>query len=90
MPGRAAVASHLADTAGVCFPTPIADISERFAEICGASPSKETISRIAGKVLQEMAAWCARPPDEGRPPQRGGPRGAISDWLTPGPSACRP
>jgi len=37
MAGRAAAASHLADTAGVCFPTSIAKISAHFAEIYGAS-----------------------------------------------------
>ena len=63
MPGHAAAASHLADTTGVCFPTPIAEISARFAEIYRAPVSKETISRITGKVLEEMAAWRTRPLD---------------------------
>jgi transposase-like protein len=40
------------------------EISAHFAEIYGASVSKETISRITDKVLEEMAAWCARPLDE--------------------------
>jgi len=39
------------------------EISAHFAEIYGASVSKETISRITDKVLEEMAAWCARPLD---------------------------
>jgi Transposase, Mutator family len=37
------------------------EISAPFAEIYGASVSKETISRITDKVLEEMADWCARP-----------------------------
>src|SRR5262249_5229788 len=40
------------------------EISAHFAEIDGASVSKETISRITDKVLEEMAAWQARPLDE--------------------------
>jgi putative transposase len=39
------------------------EISAHFAEIYGASVSKETISRITGKVLEEMADWCNRPLD---------------------------
>jgi len=39
------------------------EISAHFAEIYGASVSKETISRITDKVVEEMAAWCARPLD---------------------------
>src|SRR5262249_41803155 len=42
------------------------EISAHFAEIYGASVSKETISRITGKVIEEMAAWQARPLEEGR------------------------
>jgi putative transposase len=37
------------------------EISAHFAEIYGASVSKETISRITDKVLEEMAEWAARP-----------------------------
>ena len=40
------------------------EISAHFAEIYGASVSKETISRITDKVLEEMADWCNRPLDE--------------------------
>jgi Transposase, Mutator family len=40
------------------------EISAHFAEIYGASVSKETISRITGKVIEEMADWCGRPLDE--------------------------
>src|SRR5215472_15623802 len=40
------------------------EISAHFAEIYGASVSKETISRITGKVIDEMADWCHRPLDE--------------------------
>jgi putative transposase len=37
------------------------EISAHFAEIYGASVSKETISRITDKVLEEMQEWTARP-----------------------------
>jgi putative transposase len=40
------------------------EICAHFAEIYGASVSKETISRITDKVLEEMAGWCSRPLDE--------------------------
>jgi transposase-like protein len=39
------------------------EISAHFAEIYGASVSKETISRITDKVLEEMNDWAARPLD---------------------------
>jgi len=37
------------------------EISAHFAEIYGASMSKETISRITDKVIEEMNKWSARP-----------------------------
>jgi transposase-like protein len=37
------------------------EISAHFAEIYGASVSRETISRITDKVLEEMQEWTARP-----------------------------
>jgi transposase-like protein len=40
------------------------EISAHFAEIYGASVSKETISRITDKVLEEMSDWSVRPLDE--------------------------
>lgn len=40
------------------------EISAHFAQIYGASVSKETISRIADKVIEEMNEWAARPLDE--------------------------
>jgi putative transposase len=40
------------------------EISAHFAEIYGASVSKETISRITDKVLEEMQGWVTRPLDE--------------------------
>src|SRR5580692_3918896 len=40
------------------------EISAHFAEIYGASVSRETISRITDKVIEEMQAWQARPLDE--------------------------
>jgi transposase-like protein len=39
------------------------EISAHFAEIYGASVSKETISRITDRVVEEMQAWQARPLD---------------------------
>ncbi|HZC51175.1 MAG TPA: IS256 family transposase, partial [Mycobacterium sp.] len=39
------------------------EICAHFAEIYGASVSKETISRITEKVLEEMNDWAARPLD---------------------------
>jgi putative transposase len=40
------------------------EISAHFAEIYGASVSKETVSRITDKVLEEMTDWAHRPLDE--------------------------
>lgn len=40
------------------------EISAHFAEIYGASVSKETISRITDRVLEEMNEWQNRPLDE--------------------------
>ena len=40
------------------------EISAHFAEIYGASVSKETISRITDRVLEEMQEWSTRPLDE--------------------------
>ena len=39
------------------------EISAHFAEIYGASVSKETISRITDKVIEEMTDWSHRPLD---------------------------
>ena len=39
------------------------EISAHFAEIYGASVSKETVSRITDKVMEEMAEWANRPLD---------------------------
>lgn len=39
------------------------EISAHFAEIYGASVSKETISRITDKVIAEMQEWASRPLD---------------------------
>ena len=38
-------------------------LSAHFAEIYGASVSKETISRITDKVVEEMKDWAVRPLD---------------------------
>jgi transposase-like protein len=40
------------------------EISAHFAQIYGASVSKETISRITDKVIDEMQEWTVRPLDE--------------------------
>jgi putative transposase len=40
------------------------EISAHFAEIYGASVSKETVSRITDRVLEEMQTWATRPLDE--------------------------
>jgi putative transposase len=40
------------------------EISAHFAEIYGASVSKETISRITDRVVEEMQSWQCRPLDE--------------------------
>src|SRR5918911_4986091 len=39
------------------------EISAHFAEIYGASVSKETVSRITDKVIAEMTDWASRPLD---------------------------
>jgi putative transposase len=40
------------------------EISAHFAEVYGASVSKETVSKITDQVLEEMTAWMCRPLDE--------------------------
>lgn len=40
------------------------EISAHFAEIYGASVSRETVSRITDKVVAEMQEWASRPLDE--------------------------
>ena len=40
------------------------EITAHFAEIYGASVSKETISRITDKVIEEMNDWAVRPLDD--------------------------
>lgn len=37
------------------------EISAHFAEVYGASVSKDTVSRITDRVVEEMQAWCSRP-----------------------------
>jgi transposase-like protein len=39
------------------------EISAHFAEVYGASISKDTISKITDKVIEEMTEWCNRPLD---------------------------
>jgi putative transposase len=40
------------------------EITAHFAEICGASVSKETVSRITDKVVEEMTEWANQPLDQ--------------------------
>jgi putative transposase len=42
------------------------EISAHFAEVYGASVSKETVSKITDKVVEEMNEWSNRPLDPGR------------------------
>src|SRR5215213_3162501 len=44
------------------------DIAAHFAEIYDAQVSKDTISRITDRVVEEMAAWTSRPLERGRFP----------------------
>ena len=39
------------------------EIAAHFAEVYGATVSKDTISRITDKVIEEMTEWCNRPLD---------------------------
>jgi len=41
------------------------EIAAHFADIYGATVSKDTISRITDKVVGEMAEWCNRPLERG-------------------------
>ena len=40
------------------------EISAHFAEVYGASVSRETVSRITDRVIEEMTDWSVRPLDE--------------------------
>jgi transposase-like protein len=44
------------------------EISAHFADVYGATVSRETVSKITDQVLEEMTAWMNRPLDEGRFP----------------------
>src|SRR5918994_1913958 len=62
------------------------EVSAHFAEVYGASVSKETVSKITDKVIEEMTAWANRPleppgvsgdlrrRDRGQGPRRSGPQ----------------
>ena len=39
------------------------EVAAHFAEVYGATVSRDTISRITDAVVQQMAAWHARPLD---------------------------
>src|SRR5690349_16225392 len=42
------------------------EIAAHFDEVYGAAISKDTISRITDKVIEEMTEWCQRPLDRGQ------------------------
>src|SRR3954469_23665617 len=42
------------------------EVSAHFAEVYGASVSRETVSKITDKVVEEMTGWANRPLDPGR------------------------
>jgi transposase-like protein len=37
------------------------EISAHFQEVYGDSVSKDTVSRITDRVIEDMQAWCSRP-----------------------------
>lgn len=39
------------------------EVAAHFAEVYGASVSRDTISRITDRVIEEMTEWCTRPLD---------------------------
>ena len=42
------------------------EVAAHFDEVYGAKVSRDTISRIADKVLEELSEWQNRPLDAGR------------------------
>jgi transposase-like protein len=42
------------------------EVAAHFAEVYGAKVSKDTISRITDKVVEEMSSWQGRPLDRGQ------------------------
>jgi putative transposase len=44
------------------------EVAAHFADVYGATVSKDTISPITDKVIGEMAQWCNRPLEPGRIP----------------------
>ena len=73
------------------------EIAAHFAEIYGAQVSKDTISRITDRVVEEMQAWTSRPAgaglcrgvhgrDQGQGPRRPGrqPADLCRDRGRPG------
>lgn len=57
------------------------EISAHFAEVYGASISKDTISRITDKVVEEMQTWSARPLQRVYAAVFPAPRYAAVRWL---------
>jgi transposase-like protein len=44
------------------------EIAAHFDDVYGATVSKDTISKITDKVIEEMTEWCHRPLESGRFP----------------------
>jgi putative transposase len=44
------------------------EIAAHFDDVYGATVSKDTISKITDKVIEEMTEWCHRPLESGRIP----------------------
>jgi putative transposase len=42
------------------------EIAAHFDDVYGATVSKDTISKITDKVIDEMTEWCNRPLESGR------------------------
>jgi putative transposase len=42
------------------------EVAAHFADVYGATVSKDTISRITDKVIEEMTDWCNRPLESGQ------------------------
>jgi putative transposase len=56
------------------------EVAAHFADVYGATVSKDTISRITDKVIGEMAEWCNRPLESAELPRR--PRHASAARMT--------
>jgi putative transposase len=43
------------------------EVTAHIADVCGATVSRDTMSRITDKVVGKMTDWCNRPPESVRP-----------------------